>query len=247
MYTRNVFGSYYPESSLLHNLNSIVKIFCFVICLIILFMFDSIYAISFFLIFVIMLCFISKVPFIYYFNTFYSLRYIYLLLALFFFYFDYSLTSYAVVVFKIIIFFEYINLISFTTSPSETIYSISKFLNIFNFLYFDVNTLAYHMNNIIRYYPLYESVKYSVIASSMRRGVVYNRLSFINKIKLHMSTRRLTKIKSKQILEESKLKLYDIKKSRTNYRTNSVSFNDIFFLLFHLVILYAGLLEGGFI
>ena len=91
------------------------------------------------------------------------------------------------------------------------------------------------------------SVKYKTITASVSRGIIYRKLSILKKIKLHFNIRRLTKLKSKEILEESKLRLFDIKKKRTNYRSNRISFNDIFFLLFHIGLIIVHLIEVGVI
>ena len=91
------------------------------------------------------------------------------------------------------------------------------------------------------------SVKYKTITSSVSRGIIYSRLSIIKKIKLHFNIRRLTRIKSKEILNASKLRLFNTRIRRSNYRTNKLSFNDIFFLIFHLILFYAYLVEGGYV
>ena len=184
---------------------------------------------------------------LYYFNTFYSLRYLYIGLALVCAYIGYSLNDYLLLMVKIIIFFEYVNILTFTTSSSESVYAIEKFLNLFNIFYLDVTPAAFSINNMLRYNPLYNNVKINVMNASLSRGIVYNKLNIKNRIKLHSNVRRLTKIKSKQILEESKLRLFDIKKRRTNFRTNKLSGYDLFCILFHIVLLYCVLVSGGYL
>ena len=247
MYSRVSFGSYYPIDSLIHRLNPIVKLINFLITIIIIILSNSLYIHLFLLVFVLLLAFMSLVPFRYYFNTFWFLRYIYIIVGIIMAYMGKNIELYVVFISKFIIVLEYLNILAFTTSPSESIYALDKFLSLPNFLYLNVTNIAYKINGLLRYYPLYESVKYKTITSSVSRGIVYGKLSFIKKIKLHFNIRRLTKEKNKEIISESKLKNFDIKKRRTNFRTNKLGFNDIFFLLFHLLILYACLNEGGFI
>lgn len=247
MYTRTNFGSFYPVDSVLHNLNSVAKIFNFLIVILSLILCDSLYIMLLLLIFVVILMFLSYVPIRYYFNTFYSLRYLYIGLALVCAYIGYSLNDYLLLMVKIIIFFEYVNILTFTTSSSESVYAIEKFLNLFNIFYLDVTPAAFSINNMLRYNPLYNNVKINVMNASLSRGIVYNKLNIKNRIKLHSNVRRLTKIKSKQILEESKLRLFDIKKRRTNFRTNKLSGYDLFCILFHIVLLYCVLVSGGYL
>ena len=64
-------------------------------------------------------------------------------------------------------------------------------------------------------------------------------------LKVHSNIRRLIKNKNKEIRECSELRLFDIKKYRTNYRTNKVNYNDIFFLLFHIGLIVVHLRESG--
>ena len=247
MYTRTNFGSFYPVESIIHSLNPLVKLINFLLAFLILILTDSLYLVIFLLVFLFVMMILSYVPIKYYFNTFYSLRYVYVILALICAYFNISFTTYIVYTLKIIIFFEYINILTYTTSSSESIYSIEKFLSLFNVFYLNVSTPAFKINSLLRYYPLYLNVKNSIINASVSRGKVYNRFDIKNNIKLHNDTKRLTSIKSNQILGESKLRLFDIKKKRTNYRTNKVSVYDIFCILFHIVLLYCVLIDGGLI
>ena len=247
MYSRASFGSYYPINSLMHKLNPFIKLINFLITIIILILSNSLFVHMFLLVFVLLMALMSLVPFRYYFNTFWFLRYIYIIVGIIMAYMGKNIELYVVFISKFIIVLEYLNILAFTTSPSESIYAIDRFLSLPNFLYLNVTKLAYKINSMLRYFPLYESVKYKTITSSVSRGIIYGRLSFIKKIKLHSNIRRLTKEKNLEILNESKLRLFDINKRRTNYRTNKISFADIFFLLFHLLILFVYLSEGGYI
>lgn len=247
MYTRSAFGAYYPVDSVIHSLNSVLKLINFLIVILLLFLTNSLYVVLFILMLVIIMILQSRVPLYNYFNAFYGLRYVYLILAFVCAYFNISFEGYLIYALKIIIFFEYMSILAYTTSPSETIYAISKFLSLFNIFYLNVNSFAFTLNNVLRYYPLYQSVKYNLYVTSSQRGIIYNKLSISRRLYLHFSTRRLTKIKSKQIVLENSLKQFDIKKQRTNLRTNKVGFNDIFFLIFHLMLMYSYLIEGGLI
>ena len=43
----------------------------------------------------------------------------------------------------------------------------------------------------------------------------------------------------------SVLRLFHDRRKRSNYRTNKIGFYDLFFTLFHLVLIYAILVERG--
>ena len=247
MYSRDSFGSYYPVNSTIHRLNSVVKIFLFIFMLFIIFITHSIVVNSFLLVFTIIMMLLSFVPFKYYFNTFWSLRYLYLLIVFICYFCKTNMTECIVYIEKVIIFVEYIALIAFTTSPSENIYGIEKFLSLFNVFYLKVGKLANKINKIIRYYPLYVTTKYKTLKAASSRGISLSKINIFKRIKFNHSVRKLTKLKNKDIKEYSELRLYDINKYRTNYRTNKLGFYDILFILFHLVLIYASLVEEGFL
>ena len=251
MYSRNSFGSYYPINSIIHKLNPIVKLINFIITIIIVILSSSLQVNSFILTLVIIMMLFSYVPLKYYFNTFYSLRFIYVIIAIVCLLLGTSLEVCLMYIAKVIIVVEYLNILAFTTSPSESIYAVEKFLSLFNFLYLPVSKLAFKINSLLRYFPLYLTVKYKTLKASSSRGIDYNNLNLFKRIglyfKIRSDSRRLTKHKNKEISLSSELRLYDIKKYRTNYRTNKVGFNDIFFLVFHLVLMFCHLVEEGLI
>ena len=251
MYSRNSFGSYYPIDSCIHRLNPIIKLLNFIIIILLVILSGSFYINSFMLILVFIIALLSFVPFKYYFNTFWFLRYVYILIAFICAYFNTTLEVCLMYIFKVIVVVEYLSILAYTTSPSESIYGIEKFLSLFNFLYLPISRLAFRINSILRYIPLYVTVEYKTFKASSSRGVDYRNLNIFKRLKLffktHLNIRRLTKVKSKEIRYSSELRLYDIKKYRTNYRTNKVGFYDIFFLLFHLILIYAHVVEEGLI
>ena len=251
MYSRNSFGSYYPIDSCMSRLNPVIKLINFLIIVLLVIFSMSTYVNIFMLMLVIIMMLLSFVPIKYYLSTFYSLRYVYVLIMLLCYYFHTSLEECIVYMSKVVVVVEYLNILAYTTSPSESIYGIEKFLSFFNFLYLPISNIAFKINSILRYFPLYLTVKYKTLKASSSRGIDYNSLNifkrFLLLFKIRKNIRRLTNYKSNEISKCSELRLYDIKKYRTNYRTNKVGFYDIFFLLFHIVLLYAHALEGGLI
>ena len=88
-------------------------------------------------------------------------------------------------------------------------------------------------------------VKNDVMLASSVRGIHIGLFSVKTKIRLNKKIRELTRIRSKEMNECAELRLYDINKHRTNFRTNKVGFYDILFLIFHIVLLYMyATLEG---
>ena len=131
MYSRNSFGSFYPVDSSVHRLNPVVKLFNFIVAILLIILSDSLYINLFLFSLVLCMELLSFVPFKYYFRTFWSLRYIYILILFICAYFRLSITESFIYIIKLITAVEYLNILAFTTSPSESAYGIEKFLSYF--------------------------------------------------------------------------------------------------------------------
>lgn len=251
MYSRNSFGSFYPVDSSVHRLNPVVKLFNFIIAILLMILSDSLYINLFLFSLVLCMELLSFVPFKYYFRTFWSLRYIYILIVFICAYFRLSMTEALTYVIKLITIVEYLNILVYTTSPSESAYGIEKFLSYFNFLYLPITKFAFKINKILRYVPLMLTVEYKTLKAEASRGIDYfhsNMFGRMNAVStIYGNILALTKRKSRDIAFASELRLYNMKRYRTNYRTNRVGFYDLFFTVFHLALVYAYLVQRGVI
>ena len=249
MYSRNSFGSFYPVDSSVHRLNPVVKLFNFIVAILLIILSDSLYINLFLFSLVLCMELLSFVPFKYYFRTFWSLRYIYILILFICAYFRLSITESFIYIIKFITTVEYLNILAFTTSPSESAYGIEKFLSYFNFLYLPITKFAFKINKMLRYVPLMLTVEYKTLKAEASRGIDYfhsnmfGRMNAVGTIYRNILT--LTKRKSRDIAFASELILYNMKRYRTNYRTNRVGFYDLFFTVFHLALVYAYLVQRG--
>ena len=249
MYSRNSFGSFYPVDSAIHRLNPVVKLILFLLAVFLIIATNSLYIHLFLLSLIIVMMLLSYVPVKYYFRTFWFLRYIYIIIAFASAYFNKSLELTCVYMLKIIIVVEYLNILAFTTSPSETIYSIEKLISPFNFLFLPVSKLAFKINNALRYIPIMLEVEHKTLKAQSSRGIdyynssIFGRMYALNNIMSNIFA--LTKRKINEISFSGKLRLYNVKTYRTNYRTNKAGFYDIVFILFHLLLIYAYIKEKG--
>ena len=249
MYSRNSFGSYYPIESIIHKLNPVVKLINFIIVIILSILTNSIYINGFVFILVFIMELLSYVPFNYYFNTFWSLRYVYILIAFICAYFDLNLQTCIVYILKLVSIVEYISLLAYTTSPSESAYGIEKFLSFFNFLCLPISRFAFKINLLLRRYPMSLNIKYKTYKAIASRGMDYYNSNLLGKFVIYIKSRshikKIIKEKNKEVFFNQELRMFDLKKYRTNYRTNKVGFYDIFFLLFHISLVLLHLKERG--
>ena len=249
MYSRNSFGSYYPVNSTVHRLNPVVKLINFLLSILLLSLTNSMPINVFVFALVLILALLSYVPFRYFANTFWSMRYIYIIIVFVCAYFRLNIQESLIYVLKLVSIVEYLNVFAYTTSPSESAYAIEKFLSFFNFLCLPVSNIAFKLNAMLRYIPLVLVVENKALKAQASRGIDYYHSNYFGRtnalMSLYSNIGRLTNRKNKDIAFASELRLFNIKRYRTNYRTNKIGFYDVFFTLFHLILLYAYLVERG--
>ena len=243
MQSRNAFGSFYPVDSAVHRLNPVVKLINFILCIIVLSLTNNLYINIFMLALVIIMMFLSYVPIRFYFKTIWSLRYIYILIAFICFYFNQTLTETLIYTSKLITVVEYLNILVYTTSPSETVYGIELFLTPFNFLFLPLGKIAYSINKTLRYIPNLQTVEHKALKAAASRGIDYYHANIFKRLYATLIIgKNLFKINKQRNIEIdkcSKYRLYNVRKHRTNYKTNKIGFYDIAFISFHLLIIFA--------
>lgn len=249
MYSRNSFGSYYPVNSIIHRLNPIIKLILFITGTFIIIATNSLYIHLFLLSIVFVMILLSYVPLRYYMKTIWFFRYFYILLIFVSAYLSNTLEETVVYILKFTIIIEYLNVISFTISPSETIYSIEKILSPFNFLFLPLSKIAIKINSILRYIPNMLNIQNKVLKAVSSRGIDYYYTNIFKRIFILEQTLSsvfaLLTRKNNDILLNLKLRQYNSKKMRTNYRTNKIGVYDILFIIFHLLLIVALFKEGG--
>lgn len=250
MYSKNSFGNFYPVDSSIHRLNPVVKFINFILTIVLICITMSLRIHIFLIVLVIVMLLLSFVPTRFYFKSFYSLRYIYILIAFICASFGLSLEVTIVYLLKLIIIVEYLNLIIYTTSPSELNYGMEKIVRTFNIFGFNISTLIVDITNTIRFIPLVITTESKVLKSQSSRGIDYNNSDILGKayalISAYKNILRLSFKRNKQIRKNEEIRLFSTRKKRTNYRTNKFGFYDLIFFLFHITIVLAYIVEGGY-
>ncbi len=249
MYSRNSFGDFYPTDSSLHKINPIIKFISFLISIILIIGTNSLELHVFLITLIFVMMMFSNVPMKFYFNTLYSLRFIWILLLFFFASVGFSLELCIVYFIKIIVILEYLNIIIYTTSPSELFYGIESIFIPFNILNFNMGKLALTLVNIIKFIPLLITTEYKILKTQASRGIDYHHSDIMGKIyaitHTLKNTLRLCIYKMKKTSEVSKFRMFNIKRKRSNLRVNYVGFYDFIFISFHIALLIGYIIERG--
>ena len=130
-------------------------------------------------------------------------------------------------------------------------YGIEKFLSYFNILLLPISGLAFKINSILRYVPLLLTVEHKTLKAQASRGIDYYHTNIFGRMyavcNLYLNVHRLTRRKNREIAFSRELKLFNLRRYRTNFRTNKVGFYDIFFTAFHILLVLAYLKDKGVI
>lgn len=249
MYSRNTFGDFYPIESILHKINPVVKLISFLISLVLIIGTNSLELHIFLIALVFIMMMFSNVPMQFYFNTLYSLRFVWIFLLFLFAYLGFSLELCIVYFIKIIVVLEYLNIIAYTTSPSELFYGLKNIFAPFNILNLNIGVLALAIVNIIKFIPLLITTEYKILKTQASRGIDYHHSDIVGRIyaicHTFKNTLRLCVYKMKKTSEVSKLRMFNVKRRRSNLRVNYVGFYDFVFLAFHIALIIGYVFERG--
>ena len=247
MFSKGLFGSFYPVKSKVHDMSVTVKLINFFLFILVMIGSKGIELHLFILAILILQIIESKVPFRFFFNMFYGFRYVYLILVFLFASAGLSLELTLVYLLKFVLVIEYLALLVFTTSLSEFDYGIYKVLNPINFLNLNVSYISLVIGNVFRFIPALITTENQVLRCQASRGIDYMHSGIVGKFYAVLyslkNSVRLTFKKMKSVNELAKLKMFNIKRRRTNLKTGKFSFYAFMLLVFHILFLYGYIVE----
>lgn len=251
MYPKGIFGKFYPVNSLMHKINTSIKIVGFLIIILLLFFSMSLELHLMIFTLLVLMILLTKVPIKYFFRIFYSLRYLYLILIFIFAAISFDLPNSIVSILKIIIIVEYLALISYTSLTSELSYGISRIIEPFNFLNLKLGKLSYLITSLIKFYPTFINNSYIVLKSQASRGIDYGfsdifgrTYALLNAFRYSFSKTLLEMRKNKK---ECDIRLYNLKRKRTNINKKPIGVYDIALLFSHFLLAFVYIVDSGII
>ena len=245
----SLFGSYYPVDSNIHNMSVTIKLLNFVIFILIMIGSVGLQLHLFILAILILQIVESKVPCRFFFSMFYGFRYLYVFMIFMFASLGFSLELSLIYLLKFVLIIEYLALLVHTTSLSEFDYGIYKVLNPVNFLNFNISYISLIIGNVFRFIPALITTENRVLKCQASRGIDYIHSGIVGKYHAVIcslkNSLRLTIKRMKEINNLAKLRMYNVKQRRTNFRTGKFNFYSLMLLIFHLLFLYGYILEVG--
>lgn len=237
---------YYNISSKIHNMNSLAKIICVLLFAIMLFLsFDIKYNVVLTILLILMLL-NTKVPIKMYLKTVFSIKYLLMFIFIINLILKNDIYETIIIALRLIYIVLYTSILTFTTSPSEITYGLEQFLSPLKLFKLPISKMALSIALALRFIPNIIEQGNRILKAQASRGVDYYNSKFKDKLKsiksLIIPIFILSIKRSDDLADCMELRLYDINKKRTNYRTNSWKLYDTIILLIHLLIVIEGVM-----
>ena len=244
-----VIGKYYDTNSLIHRMNSFIKILSTIIFVIIMFLsFD--YRINL-LIFVFMALFIliSNIPIRLYLKNVFSMRWFLLFIFLinFIVYKDRYISF--ILCFRIVGTLLYTMMLLYTTKQDDLVSGLQILFKPLSIFKVPVNKMAHSIVLALTFIPVFLEQYNKVIKSQINKGVYYKNLSVKNRLEvlgcIIVSIFTLGIKKSDTLSDSMEIRLFDFNKcDKFSFKIN---YFDVLVILIHIALLILTFKEGVFI
>lgn len=230
-------GRYYPVNSIIHRMNPLAKIICTILF--------SIITISFFNYFLpillILILISTNIPISMYVKSIDSLKWFLVSILILNLLLTSNIFLAVTSVLKIIYLVLFSNALILTTPISEInfgLINLFKPLKIFNI---PINQMALSITLAIRFIPSILDSANQIKKSQISRGISFQKLNYKEKINnlqtLIIPLFSLTLKKADDLSESMETRLYDINKTRINFRQNKWGMYDTFLVSTHISLL----------
>lgn len=241
MLNKIMIGRYYPIHSRVHAMNPLAKIICTLLFIILVFLTYDIMlnVVIFALILLILLN--TKVPLKIYFRTIDSVKWLLIFILIINLILGNSITITIISILRIIYIVLYTSVLTLTTPPTEITYGLEKFFTPLKILNIPVNRMALSISLALRFIPTIVDEGNKIIKSQASRGIDYYKSNLKGKIialkSLIIPIFVLTIKRADGLSDAMEVRLYNIDKSRNNFRQNKWGFYDTFLILLHVSLL----------
>jgi len=237
-------GEYYQENSIIHKLNTTIKLFAFFILLLSIIIATSTHSIILLNLTIITIILYSNIDINIYLKTISSTKIILLILFILSLLLTQNILLSFYNIIKLIYIIILILTLTMTTKPLELNESLSKILNN---KFIHAKKLVLNITLFLMALPLINETKEEIKISKYLRGLDNQKLSLKEKVKASINNLepiiRLTKQKVQRIKTIMDIKNYSYHKKRTNYLKKELKLIDklillVSILIFILVIIY---------
>ncbi len=240
--------SYLYFDSIIHKMNSAVKVLIFILSILSLLINNNITLLVVGIILIAKL-FLSKVPLLYYLKMTYIFRFVYVIVIIICAIFNVPLSICLSTIAKIIIAILELMLLTYTTSPIEIADGVDVLIKPFNIFFIKTGRLTLSIMLGIKYIPILLSNANKIFQSQSSRGFDYSYRTSLGKfiviIRSIPQCIYMSGVQKKQIRLNMLMKLYNGNKVRTKMSYDHIGFYDLFLLsivLINIILYFVGVI-----
>lgn len=243
-------GSYYDSDSLIHKMNSTIKIICTLIfALFSFFSYDLVINLLIISLLSILIL-LSRIPIKFYIISVLKIKWFLIFIFIINFIFEKNLYISFILVLRVIYVLIYTMMILYTTKQDYIIYGLQKTFSPLKLIKVPVNKMAFSIGLALRFIPNILNMASRILKSQINRGIYYKNLKFKDKIEILKSSIipmfTLSMKKADIVSDVMELRLYDFN-SNNLYIKTKINYFDIFVLVIHLMLLFLTIKKGVFI
>lgn len=234
-------GRYYPIYSKIHQMNSISKIICTILFIIMCFMSTTIKENVLLLILLVLLIFNTKIPFKVYLKALKSIRILLIFILIINLLFTRNIELSLIMFLRLIMIVLYTSILTLTTPPNEITYGLEIIFSPLKLFKIPVNKMAFSISLVLRFIPTIIDEANKILKSLASRGIDYYNSNLKGKLislkALLIPMFVLTLRRADNLADALDVRLYDVNKKRINFRQNKWAIFDSFLIMLHLLIL----------
>lgn len=240
-----VIGKYYNINSVIHNMNSFIKILCTLIFSILCFISFDLKLNLFVFVFLVLFILLSNVPLKLYLKNILCLKWFLLFILIINVVFQNDFYSAFILVFKVISLIIYTMMVLYTTSHDELVIGLNILFYPLKLFKVPINKMSHSIVLSLKFIPVFILQYERIIKSQNNKGIYYVNLNLKEKFEVLTSiviSMFITGIKKSDILAESmEIRLFDY-----NCYNNKLKFCyfDIFALLLHISLFVLSIKES---
>ena len=238
MSNKIMIGRYYSIKSRVHSMNPLAKIICTLLFMVTIFMTYDVKLNIVILFLMMLVLFDTKIPLKIFLKLIYDMKWLLLIILIINLVLNVSIVVNIICILRLIYIALYTSVLTLTTPPTEITYGLEKLLSPLKIIGIRVNKVAQFISSALGFIPNLVDQKNKILKSQASRGIDYYNCNLKGKRIVLQALLEplftLTVKRTKRLYVSMDLRLYNINKTRVNFRQNKWRFYDTFMVVIHV-------------
>ena len=238
MSNKIMIGRYYSIKSRVHSMNPLAKIICTLLFMVTIFMTYDVKLNIVILFLMMLVLFDTKIPLKIFLKLIYDLKWLLLIILIINLVLNVSIVVNIICILRLIYIVLYTSVLTLTTPPTEITYGLERLLSPLKIIGIRVNKVALFISSALGFIPNIVDQKNKILKSQASRGIDYYNCNLKGKRIVLQALLEplltLTVKRTKRLYVSMDLRLYNINKTRVNFRQNKWRFYDTFMVVIHV-------------